>query len=305
MNKTLDSKTCERLTGVCSSSVARFFSSSVVKELGRRGKSPIFARLLRESRITDSLAASTPLHEVFESAFNYLKVRDNRHEYVYKAAITQKVLLGVHNLNTASMLTEFRVGNCKADVVILNGTGTVYEIKSERDTLSRLKNQIAAYLKVFASVNVIVGENHVESVLANSIPEVGVMHLSNSFSISTVREPCEDLSRVCPLAIFDCVNLNEAEKILKLQGLDCPSVANTKRFAVLKELFTRLTPEDAHRGLVDILKKTRKQSSLESLLHEIPNSLHSAALTARLRKQDRQRFSNALMTTLEQAATWG
>ncbi|MEI9986083.1 MAG: sce7726 family protein [Aliidongia sp.] len=55
-------------------------------------------------------------------------------------SVTQKILMGKHSLRTASMLNEFRAGSCKADLVILNGTATVYEIKSERDSLTRLAN---------------------------------------------------------------------------------------------------------------------------------------------------------------------
>lgn len=45
--------------------------------------------------------------------------------------IANKILLGKHSLNTSHMLSEFRVGYNKADVVIINGTSSVYEIKSE------------------------------------------------------------------------------------------------------------------------------------------------------------------------------
>ena len=138
-----------------SSAVARFFSSTVLKELARSGRSPTLARLIKESGMNLDEFSQDKLSVLFDRAFDLLKFKLNRHEYVYKAALTQKVLLGIHSLNTASMLTEFRVGPCKADVVILNGTGTVYEIKSERDSLTRLKEQIIAYSKVFAKVNII------------------------------------------------------------------------------------------------------------------------------------------------------
>jgi hypothetical protein len=62
-----------------------------------------------------------------------LKRSGLRDKYVYKAALTQRVLMGKHSLRTACMLSEFRVGDRKADITILNGTTTVYEIKSDRD----------------------------------------------------------------------------------------------------------------------------------------------------------------------------
>ena len=191
------------------------------------------ARLLRESGILPELNPELSIADAYESAFRFLKSKSNRHEYIYKAAITQKVLLGVHNLDTASMLTEFRVGECKADVVVLNGTGIVYEIKSERDSLSRLQIQIAAYLKVFATVNVIVGENHLDEVLGATSEDVGVMVLSPSYTISTRRKAVNSAARTCSAAIFDVMSLRETESLLLDIGMDVPKVPNTRKHDVL------------------------------------------------------------------------
>ena len=62
------------------------------------------------------------------------------------------------------MLNHFRVGECKAGLAILNGTATGYEVKSERDSLSRLERQVNAYVTVFAKVYVIAADDHIESV---------------------------------------------------------------------------------------------------------------------------------------------
>ena len=125
------------------SAISRLFSSSVVNELSRKGKSPMFARIASEAALFSGSRQSDTVGDLFEKAFSILRKKGNRHEYVYKSALTQNILLGRHSLNTASMITEFRVGKCKADLVIFNGTATAYEIKSERDSLSRLERQIA------------------------------------------------------------------------------------------------------------------------------------------------------------------
>ncbi len=290
---------------VCPTAIARLFSASVVRELATRGKSPTAARLLRESGILPDLDPKLLLADAYESAFRILKSKSNRHEYIYKAAITQKVLLGVHNLDTASMLTELRVGNCKADVVVLNGTGTVYEIKSERDSLSRLQKQVAEYLRVFATVNVIVGENHLPEVLDATSEEVGVMFLSSSYTISTRRKAINNAARTCPTAVFDVMNLKEATSLLLRNGIDVPQVPNTRRYGVLRKLFERLAPAVAHEGMVATLKKSRDLRPLKSLLAEVPDSLHSATLSTRIRRRDHSRYADALKTPLAVALGWG
>jgi hypothetical protein len=215
------------------------------------------------------------------------------------------VLLGIHNLDTASMLTEFRVGQCKVDVVVLNGTGTAYEIKSERDSLVRLRNQVEHYLKVFASVNVIVGENHLEEVLNRTPEEVGVTVLSGTYTISSRRAAVVDASRTSPAWIFDAIRVKEAETVLRNAGIDIPQVPNTRKYAALRELFLSLDPATAHEAMVTVLKKSRNLSSLKSLLDAVPQCLHSATLSTRIRRRDHDRYTRALKTPLEAALLWG
>ena len=203
------------------------------------------------------------------------------------------------------MMTEFRVGKCKADAVVLNGTGTAYEIKSERDSLTRLTKQVAAYKKVFETVNIIVGENHLDETLASTADDVGVMVLTSAFQISTKRSPSPSTSKICPLAVFDCINLAEAESVLLANGVDIPQVPNTKKHEILRRLFSELTSADAHRGMVETLKRTRNLMSLKNLLDDVPSSLYSATLSSRMRSRDHERYSKSLSTTLTDALSWG
>ena len=77
-----------------------------------------------------------PLSNWFDFFYNLL-FSSYRCEYVYKNAIATKLYLGGHHSLQHSLLTnELRIGQSRADVVILNGTSTVYEIKSEYDSWS-------------------------------------------------------------------------------------------------------------------------------------------------------------------------
>ena len=103
--------------------------------MAAKGRSATFARLFSIAGIAEIIAPHATVGEGFDAAFTVLKTAGLRDEYVYRAAVTHKILMGTHSLKTASMLTEFRTGSSKADLVILNGTATVYEIKSERDSI--------------------------------------------------------------------------------------------------------------------------------------------------------------------------
>jgi len=284
--------------------ISRLFSSSVVHEMARKGKSPLFARLVTQSQVLRSMSLSERVYTVFEAAFSLLKREGYRHEYIYKAALTHKILLGKHSLQTASMIHEFRVGDCKADVAILNGTATVYEVKSERDSLTRLERQIAAYATVFAKIYVIAAESHIRAV-ANTVPDsVGILCLNSRHQISTLRDAADRPERTSPGAIFDSIRTEEARMILSSFGVSVPRVPNTELHAVLREAFVKLDPIQAHEGMVRVLKRTRNLLPLSALVDQLPPSLQTAALSVPLRKVDHQRLVAAVNTPLMDAMGW-
>ena len=284
--------------------VSRLFSSSVVRELARKGRSPAFARLAAQSHLPDTQSNSALVRDLFDEAFSMMNTQGLRDEYIYKAALTQKVLLGTHSLQTASMLTEFRVGSCKADLAILNGTATVYEVKSDRDSLSRLEKQVEHYLNVFACVYVIAGDQHLGNVLDCVPSDVGVLRLNPRFQISTIRYATDRPERTSSEAIFDCIRTNEAIMILRSLDIQVPDVPNTELYAELRNRFRKLESKLVHDGMVRTLKRTRNLRKLSALLGDLPRSLHTAALSMRLRKVDHARLVRAVNTRLNNAMAW-
>jgi hypothetical protein len=284
--------------------IARLFSSAVVRELARTGRSSVLARVTQQSDLCRSLPEATPLHSVFDSAFALLRKEGFRHEYIYKAALTNRILLGTHSLQTASLLNEFRVGSYKADLAILNGTSTVYEVKSELDSLDRLHRQIDSYMRVFSRVYVIAAEHHVDAVRESAPPEVGILRLNSRYQISTLRESIERPEWLSSAAIFDSIRTAEARMILENLGVEFPVVPNTILNAVLREKFTKLDGRIAHDGMVKVLKKTRNLFRLRDLVAALPASLHAAVLSVPLRRMDHVRLVSAVNATLADALAW-
>lgn len=285
------------------SAASRIFSATVLRELSRRGASPLFSRLVKEAGIEDWVPPGDPVCALFDEVFAALE-RQHRNEYVFRAALTHKILLGVHSLKTATMLGEFRVGGCKADVVVLNGTSTVYEIKSERDKLDRLRKQTDSYLRVFARVNVITVDAHLSQVHEHVEPDVGILVLTRRGQISTVREPTEDLGRIMPEVAFASLQLHESRRVLELLGVPVPEVPNTQLYAVQQSLFSKLDGASLHAAMLDTLKRTRSNQPLSSLLDAVPRSLQPATLTTPMRRGDHARLVAALNTPVAVALGW-
>jgi len=287
------------------SAMSRIFSSAVFHELAGKGRSPLFVRLLRQAGMSGHASAATTVADVFEGVFDLLKRVGSRDEYIYKAALTHRVLLGKHNLRTACMLNEFRAGVCKADIAILNGTTTVFEIKSERDSLTRLQRQLENYRSVFASAYVIASERHVEAVLAATPLDVGVMSLHQRYRITTIREAENRPDQIIPLAVLAAVRTPEAVQMASAMGCEVPRVPNTLLHRELRCIFAQQDPAMVHAAMLATLKRTRNLLPLSVLVESLPPSLHAAVLSKPLKKSDHLRLVEAVRTPMDEAWAWG
>ena len=177
-----------------------------------------------------------------------------RNEYIYKNVITNKILLGII-LKTSNMLTEFRVGNNKADVVILNGTSTVYEIKSEFDTFNRLQNQLNAYLETFDYINVITSHSQAKRLVSILPEKIGILVLTDKNKISIIREALSNKENFNPARLFDSFRKPEYTAIINEYYGVIPDVPNTMIFDECKRPYCKIPSTIAHDLSFKILKK--------------------------------------------------
>jgi len=259
--------------------LSRLFSSSVMNELVRKGHSDFLKEMLVVSGLYESIDENISLKDFLQKVYSHL-FKNYRNEYVYKNAIANKILLGKHSLNTAFMLTEYRVADCKADAVVLNGTSNVYEIKSEFDSLDRLKRQIEAYSQVFDFIHVITAPSQIMKVKASVSKSVGIMSLTDRNTISTVREAATGKHSVKPAVIFDSLRKAEYTFIIKEQYGFIPDVPNTRMYGACREMFASLSPETAHDSMVRVLKKRGKQ--LKDFIADSPEYLRAYSINSGL-----------------------
>ena len=123
---------------------ARIFSSNYLIRLAS-GDFSLLNHVARD--LLNIEPANLSVVDVFEQTYKQLS-KCYRHEYYFKNTIANKRLLGSHSLNTATMLSEFRVGRNIADCVILNGQSTCYEIKTEfgKNTKTKKSTLCMAFL---------------------------------------------------------------------------------------------------------------------------------------------------------------
>ena len=202
-------------------------------------------------------------------------------EYIYKNIITQQLYLGKH-YQDSNIITEFRVSKCKADVVILNGTSTVYEIKSELDSFIRLERQISAYTSFFDLIYVITCNSQLNNLKSKLRDEIGIMVLNPNNTINEIREPLSNKLNVDPSVIFNSLRKPEYLSIIRDNYDSLPGIPNTQIYKYCHDLFCKFSPEKAHDAALTVLKRRENSSCLGEYLKEAPNFLKAYIISSKI-----------------------
>lgn len=271
--------------------LGRVFSPIVLDSLAQKGYSPYLSEVCINSGLLERVDPATTLGEFFDWVYNLL-FKNYRNEYIYKNVIANKILLGKHSLNTSQMLTEFRVGRSKADVVLLNGASTVYEIKSQYDSFARLEKQMRAYFEIFDYINVITSSSQVkklDSILPN---KAGILVLTNRNTISTIREPKSNKENINPDILFDSLRKAEYMRIIKEYYGTVPDVPNTQIYRECKKLFCEIPLVYAHDLTIKILKERTNSKRLKNFIDKAPSSISAYAMSICNEKNKMQKLLN-------------
>ncbi|MGN6494601.1 MAG: sce7726 family protein [Agriterribacter sp.] len=236
--------------------LADLFSSSFVQKIIENTHIPHLSGILQQTGFIHSIRPNSTTKSILKKVFYYLN--DNyRCEYVYKTAILTEILLKDHSIEDTSYLTEFRAFNTKADVVLLNGTSVVYEIKSDLDNLERLSAQTSTYKKIFDKVFVISNWGNISRIKDIVDEGVGIASLNTDFSIKTFREAASNLDRLDRGLMFDCLRKPEYLSIIETYYGKSPNVPGTQIHSACKSLFTAIPLVLAHNYFVQTLKNRK------------------------------------------------
>jgi len=279
--------------------VSRLFSPGVMDELIRNRHSKYLAEVCAHAGLLDTLDPNLTFAEFTTLLYDVLLAR-YRCEYVYKNEIANKIVLGRHSINTAQLLSELRVGTSKADLVIINGTSTVYEIKSHYDSLARLAGQLESYSRVFDHINVVVAPSQVDQVTQYVAEEVGVLVLTDRKTLSIVRPSSSNIQNVEQGALFDLLRKSEYLWAIRECFGQVPDVPNTRIHACCRDLFEDVPSEDAHRIAMKVLSQRFSAGNLKGYLDDVPVALKVYALINSLDLRRLQAMAQLLLLPVGQ-----
>ncbi|MFR6665957.1 MAG: sce7726 family protein, partial [Thomasclavelia spiroformis] len=211
--------------------------------------------------------------EAISQIYHYMD-HSYRNEYFFKNTILNQLLIKKHDLYNTVALTELPIGDSKADFIMINGRGVVYEIKTDLDNLNRLNSQLSDYYKAFKYVNVVVGNKQydkIKDILDES--KVGIYVLGKNGNIRCKKkEKCND----CELSyetMFRILRKKEFESILLKHYGKLPEVNNFQYYRECLKWARRINIKTFQKDMLECLKK-RMQLVVEDVFEEtIPYEL--------------------------------
>ncbi|GMM87688.1 sce7726 family protein [Vibrio fortis] len=254
----------------------------------------MLSRVVSELDLCDS--QEDTVRDIYERVYSEI-CKHYRFEYFYKNTLINKQLLGRHSLNTATMLSEFRVGPNIADCVLLNGASTCYEIKTEYDSLERLAEQLDSYCSVFDSVYVVCDEKHLEKVAEITPNEVGIIQLTKRNTLSPKRQALDLRDRDINVDnVMGSLRADEYKHLAKVLSGHVPSVSNIKMYSACYQIISEADSNDLREQYREVLKKYRKPNI--PFILSLPKSLKNAGISYKLNNRIQSQLVDILDNNL-------
>ena len=260
--------------------IAKLFTSNSLRAIASGDVSPL-EKIINNKNLRSNVN-TTSIDDIYSSAFEFLS-RNYRNEYVYKNLIARKILRSKHSLQSSVLLSEFRVGQNKADLVLLNGCSTCYEIKTEYDSLNRLEDQLQSYIQLFEKVYVVCPSSlqvDVEAIIPHS---VGIIVLTDNNTLRTIKDAISnnifDISLMMK-SLRKEEYLDIAENIYGLK-IDVP---NTQVFDLCYKILNKSDRAVVNNLFLKTLKKYRK-NNIEAI-NTLPSPLTNALISFKFNKND-------------------
>lgn len=276
--------------------LAAAFSPAVFKALAKAEVGPAAERVSR--LLERDEPTSTVLADAFEAAHARL-LSSYPSEYAFKNEIVSRVIVGKHSPSTASALLEQPMGSSVADLLILNGTSTVYEVKTDLDSFARLPVQLADYSRHAEYVYVVVSERRAQSAERIVPRSVGILALRRRGSLSVVRSATSNLANLLHADLFRLLRTSEAKSLIFKQTGHKSVAASGFARAEMYEIFAMLSCEQAHNATIEELKGRSLSARRLIRNSSFPPSLRALAYGSELSAIGTARVEQRLAQSVE------
>ncbi|PFG10708.1 hypothetical protein ATI45_3180 [Marinobacter sp. LV10MA510-1] len=262
-----------------------FFRSKNLIETAWHGTTEVTRDVVKQLVEERAMNDTDPLAYACDLAYERLLL-SSRPEYVYKNVLLSKMVFGTHSPATTSWLYEFRVGEARADAVLINGVATAFEIKTDLDDFSRAQSQLEAYYSCFDRVVFVVGDGQVKKALQFLPDYVGLLRLSNRCQLSEIRKTLSYTKGLSSEAMFYLFRKNEREALQRKHGICTDHLPPIERYSVARDAVSLLSPKIIHENFVGALRRREPATKRAAISYRLPSSLRAAAFGYKMRNAD-------------------
>lgn len=258
---------------------------------------PYFDRMISENSVPESFSKcvkryikteNATIGEAISEIYHFMDC-EYRNEYYYKNTILNQLLIKKHDLYNTAALTELPIGDSKADFIMINGRGVVYEIKTDLDNLFRLENQIKDYYKVFSYVYVVVGNkqlSHVKEFLKDQ--KVGIYELTASGKLICRKKALCNKENLSYEAMFQVLRKAEFESILLKHFHKLPEVNSFQYYRECQKWLERVNIITLQKDVMKCLKARTLMLVENKLEEKVPYELRFYAYFSKKINSDYQ-----------------
>ena len=265
------------------------------KAISENNVSETFSKCIKRYIKTEGKTVGDAISEIY-----HFMDCEYRNEYYYKNTILNRLLIGKHDLYNTAALTELPIGSSKADFIMINGRGVVYEIKTDLDNLLRLQNQINDYYKVFSYVYVVVGKkqlSHVKQLVRDQ--KVGIYEMTASGNLLCRKKALCNREGLSYKAMFQVLRKAEFESILLKHFHKLPEVNSFQYYRECLKWLERLNIITLQKEVMKCLKARTILLVEDKLEEKVPYELRFYAYFSKKINFDYQKIDEFWNATME------
>ena len=220
--------------------------------------------------------------------------KEYRCEYVYKNNLTIELFKNYKTSET-SILNEFRIGTSKADLVLLNGSIKVFEIKTELDGLGKLSKQLIDYQKIADEVYIVTDEKFIDKIKSTyQDSNIGIIVLNQKNKLIIIKNAISNYSLFDFETIFKTLRKQEYIDLVLDNFGYVPDVPNTKIYKTCFNLLKNIELVEFQKQVLRKLKLRTYSISNNLISNRTPKELKHICNTLNFNDQDYNNFYNFL-----------
>ena len=209
------------------------------------------------------------LADLLDLSYIHLQ-NDYRHEYIYKTKLLSEFILEKYSLSDTIILNEFKIGKSIADMILVNGTNKVFEIKTELDSPERLKTQINDYYKAFSEVYIVTHHTLTSKYRSLVDESVGIIEFNSEFKLETIREAVINQTMLDNLAMMKSLRKGEFLQIIEEIYSCLPQTSQVKMYKECLDLAKQVSPTLLQQKYLSTIKSRINPIQELVLKSEIP-----------------------------------